>query len=78
MSFFGPFYGGYHVLALDRSAPGYAYALVAGPSRDYLWILSRAPTLPEETLDRLVERARTLGFPVEELVIVDQSRNRDR
>lgn len=76
VSFFGPFYGGYHVLALDRSASDYGYALVSGPNRDYLWILSRTPVLPAETLERLVERARSLDFPVEELVIVDQSRNR--
>lgn len=43
--FFGPFYGGYNVIALDRE---YRHALVCGPDRDYLWILSRTPTLSEE------------------------------
>ena len=38
VSFFGPFYGGYNVIALDRE---YRHALVCGPDRDYLWILSR-------------------------------------
>ncbi|MDX2446852.1 MAG: lipocalin family protein, partial [Desulfobacterales bacterium] len=32
-------YGGYHVIALDQET--YHYAMVAGPSRSYLWILSR-------------------------------------
>jgi apolipoprotein D and lipocalin family protein len=40
VSFFGPFYGGYNVIRLDDD---YQYALVSGPNRDYLWILSRTP-----------------------------------
>lgn len=71
VSFFGPFYGGYHVLALDESAPDYGYALVAGPSLKYLWVLARSPDLPRETLDQLVELARGVGYPVEELILVD-------
>ncbi len=39
VSFFGPFYGGYHVIALDQE--NYRYAMVAGPDRSYLWILAR-------------------------------------
>jgi lipocalin len=39
VSFFGPFYGGYNVIALDKD---YRYALVCGPDRDYLWLLARA------------------------------------
>ncbi|MCS6039584.1 lipocalin family protein [Klebsiella pneumoniae subsp. pneumoniae] len=35
-----PFYGGYNVIRLDDD---YQYALVSGPNRDYLWILSRTP-----------------------------------
>src|SRR5690606_15589272 len=43
VSFFGPFYSGYNVIALD---PGYRYALVAGSNLNYLWILSREPGIP--------------------------------
>ena len=45
VSFFGPFYGGYHVIALDRN--GYLCSMVCGPSRSYLWILSREPALDD-------------------------------
>ncbi|MCH5685331.1 lipocalin family protein [Niabella sp. W65] len=38
VSFFGPFYAGYNVIAIDDN---YQYALVCGKSRDYLWLLSR-------------------------------------
>ena len=68
VSFFGPFYGGYHVLALD---PDYRWALVAGPSRDYLWILAREPELAPELYARLVAQAADSGFPVEELIRVE-------
>lgn len=67
VSFFGPFYGGYHVIALD---PDYRWALVAGPSRDYLWILARAPRLDPPVYDRLVATAATAGFPVAGLIAV--------
>lgn len=68
VTFFWPFAGGYHVFALDRD--GYRYAMVSGPSRDYLWILARTPDLPRETLDRLVETARDNDFAVDELIPV--------
>src|SRR5690554_4456728 len=44
VSFFGPFYSGYNVIALDGN---YTYALVVGKSPKYLWILSRETTIPE-------------------------------
>ncbi|MEO0420942.1 MAG: lipocalin family protein [Pseudomonadota bacterium] len=70
VSFFGPFFGGYNVIALDREA--YAYALVCGPNRDYLWILARDPELPASVKDALVAKARELEFDVETLIWVQQ------
>ena len=67
VSFFGPFYGGYHVIALDDA---YRNALVSGPDRSYLWILSRAPEMDPQVLAELTGQAQTLGFPVEELIFV--------
>jgi apolipoprotein D and lipocalin family protein len=68
VSFFGPFYGGYHVLVLD---PDYRHALVAGPNRDYLWILAREPKLDQATLDRLIAQASAWGFATGKLILVD-------
>ena len=65
VSFFGPFYGGYHVFALD---PDYRWALVAGYNHDYLWILAREPQLPPAVLDDLLVRARTAGFATDALI----------
>jgi apolipoprotein D and lipocalin family protein len=68
VSFFGPFYGGYNVIELDRD--NYQYALICGPTRSYLWILARQPTLEESTMRALVEKARDLGFEVDKLIYV--------
>jgi len=72
VSFFGPFYGGYNILELDMA--NYAYALVAGPDRSYLWILARDSNIDRALVDRLVATARSLDFPVDELIFVDHDR----
>ena len=68
VTFFWPFAGGYHVFALDQQ--NYGYALVAGPSQGYLWILARRPDLPVEIRNALVAKARDRGFPVDDLILV--------
>lgn len=72
VSFFGPFYGGYHVIELDRV--NYKYAMVSGPSRSYLWILSRTTDLDEAAYMKLVNRAAALGFDTTELIGVKHDR----
>jgi apolipoprotein D and lipocalin family protein len=52
-------WGDYWILALD---PAYRYALVGEPSREYLWILSRSATLPEDDFARLADAARRAGY----------------
>ncbi len=72
VSFFGPFYGGYHVLALDQA--GYQWALVSGPDRDYLWILARTKVLAPAIKDQLVAEAMKMGFATDKLIWVEHSR----
>ncbi|MEZ4721840.1 MAG: lipocalin family protein [Flavobacteriales bacterium] len=67
VSFFGPFYAGYNVIALNDD---YKYALVCGNSLDYLWILSREKTVPEEVKVAYVSMAKELGFKTENLLWV--------
>lgn len=75
VSFFGPFYGGYHVIALDHEH--YRWSLVSGPDRDYLWILARDKTLPDEVREKLVSHAQALGFATEKLIWVEQNQKAD-
>ena len=72
VSFFGPFYGGYHVLALDQT--GYQWALVAGPDRDYLWILARTKILAPDIREQLVTQAKKMGFATDKLIWVSHTR----
>jgi apolipoprotein D and lipocalin family protein len=69
VTFFWPFAGGYHIVDLDQQ--GYEWALVSGPSREYLWILARRPDLDPATIQKLVAEAQRLGFPVDGLIRVD-------
>lgn len=69
VSFFGPFYGGYNVVALD---PRYQWAMVVGSSLDYFWILSRTPTLPEGVKNRLMAQARAMGVDEKKVLWVMQ------
>lgn len=71
VSFFGPFYGGYHVAALDLD---YRWSLVVGPDRSYCWILARDRQLPAAQREAIVARARALGIDTEALIWVAQER----
>lgn len=71
VSFFGPFYGAYVIFELEQK--NYQYAMISGPSRDYFWLLSRTPTMPEDVKSRLLAKAEALGFPTDKLVNVVQS-----
>ena len=65
VSFFGPFYSGYNVLAIDDN---YKYALVAGASLKYLWILSREPSIPEDIKTKYLTLAKKIGFETSNLL----------
>jgi apolipoprotein D and lipocalin family protein len=71
VSFVGPFYGGYHVIALDKQ--DYSFAMVTGPSRSYLWILSRSKTLDESIYADLISKAGKWGFDTKKLIMVEHN-----
>lgn len=68
VSFFGPFYGSYVIFELDEV--GYEYAFISGPNTSYLWLLSRKPDLPQEIIEKFIERSKKLGFEVGNLIFV--------
>lgn len=72
VSFFGPFYAGYNVIALDNE---YKYALVTGKNLDYLWILSRETTIPEDVKQNYLKIAENLGYELSTLVWVEHDKN---
>lgn len=64
VSFFWPFYSDYRIIEL---APDYSHAVVTGGSRDYFWVLSRAPEMEREKLEGILDRAKANGFILDEL-----------
>ncbi|MHA6964007.1 lipocalin family protein [Zobellella denitrificans] len=70
VSFFGPFYGSYVVFELDRE--NYSYAFVSGPNTDYLWLLSRTPSVAPEVMEKFIRMSRERGFDTERLIYVQQ------
>ena len=65
VSFFGPFYSGYNVVALDSD---YRYALIAGASFRYLWILSRETSIPDKIKNEYLKIADAFGYNTSELL----------
>lgn len=69
VAFFWNFYTDYNILELGDD---YEWALVGSSSPGYLWILSRTPTLPVATLNRILRCAARRGYRTDRLLFVDQ------
>ncbi len=65
VSFFWPFYGDYWIVKLDDD---YQYAIVAEPSRKYVWILARTPQMNSDLYDKLVSEIDNLGYDPKQLI----------
>lgn len=73
VSFFGPFYSGYNVIAIDDE---YRYALIIGKSLKYLWILSREIDIPEEIKDKYLKMAEEIGYNTADLIWVKHDKQK--
>lgn len=58
-------WGSYWIIKTEGE---YDYSLVGTPDRQYLWVLSRDKKADPRRVDALLEYARSLGFPIEEVV----------
>jgi apolipoprotein D and lipocalin family protein len=58
-------WGDYWVLHLE---PDYSLALVGSPDRQFLWVLSRSPSMDSTKLATLLGKAREQGFATEKVV----------
>lgn len=65
-------WGDYWIMDLDAQ---YTLATVGSPSRDYLWILSRTPTISDEQYENAVNNATRQGFDTSRLVKTRQAAN---
>lgn len=71
LSFLPMVWGDYWVVDLD---PDYQLAAVSEPKREYLWILSRTPSVPRQTLAALLDRLERQGFDTSRLEMTKQTR----
>jgi apolipoprotein D and lipocalin family protein len=62
--------GDYWIVMLDAD---YRYAVVSEPSREYMWILSRTPSIDAANYDALLSRLQAAGYPVGQLVRTPQA-----
>jgi apolipoprotein D and lipocalin family protein len=74
VSFFGPFWGDYWIIDLD---PDYQWAVVGGPKRKHLWILSRTPQMDEALYDEIVARLPAQGYDPNGLNMTEQPQTGD-
>ena len=58
------FSGDYFILDVGEK---YERALIGVPSREYLWVLSRTPTMDQASLDALVAKAKDAKFDTSRL-----------
>jgi len=56
--------GKYWVIDLE---PNYQYVVVSEPKREYLWILSRSPSLDRKTYDAILEKVTAQGLDIHRL-----------
>ncbi|MGR8949066.1 MAG: lipocalin family protein, partial [Gammaproteobacteria bacterium] len=69
VSFFGPFYGSYVIIELDRE--NYEYAFVTSYNKKYLWLLARQPQVEQALMDKFLATAKANGYAVDELIFVE-------
>lgn len=66
VSFFWKFYSDYNIMEMAEDG---SWVLVGSRSPEYLWILSRQPSLPDSTMQHIIELARKRGYAVENLIL---------
>jgi len=69
VTFWWPFSGKYWVIDLGSN---YEYAVVGEPSRKYLWILSRAASMPEDKYREITAGLAAKGYDASKLVRTKQ------
>jgi len=70
VSFFWPFSADYWIIDLDEE--NYDWAVVGHPNRKYFWVLARNKFLPESILNRVFQKAESLGFDMSKVMLVSQ------
>ena len=70
MQFVWPIKAEYVIVDL---APDYSRTIIGRSKRDYVWLMARAPQLPEPELQAAIARIKALGYDTSKLRMVPQS-----
>ena len=70
MRFIWPLKSDYRIVYLDDE---YTQTIIARQARDFVWIMARTSTIPEDDYERLVEVISTLGYDTSKIQRVPQS-----
>ncbi len=69
MQFIWPFKSDYRIVYLDKD---YNHTIIGRIKRDYVWIMARNPTIPEDEYKKMVQIIEQEGYDISKLKIVPQ------
>ena len=69
MRFVWPIKADYRIVYLDEE---YAQTVIARQKRDFVWIMARTPTIPEEDYEKLIEFVASIGYDTDKIERVPQ------
>ena len=69
MQFIWPFQGDYRIIYLNDD---YTQTVIGREKRDYVWIMARTPTIPNDDYTRIVQLIADQGYEVSQLQRVPQ------
>ena len=69
MRFIWPIKADYRIVYLDDD---YTQTIIGRQKRDFIWIMARTPTIPEEDYERLIEYAASIGYDTSKIERVPQ------
>lgn len=69
MRFIWPFKADYRIVYLDDD---YTQTVIGRQKRDYIWIMARTPTIPDEDYEKIMEFVESIGYDTSEIQKVPQ------
>ncbi len=70
LSFLPFVWGNYWIIDLD---PGYSYAVIGEPNREYLWILARTKTIDDVTRTGILDRIKQQGYDTKDIIFTEHT-----
>ncbi len=69
MQFIWPIKAEYRIVELDED---YQNTVIARNARDYVWLMSRQPTMPESDYQNYINKIKAMGYDISKLVKIPQ------